>query len=171
MFFNVEKKPMSLRDYLHETYEPSWRLSEDKDYIILRNEGYDKELSILIDREAYHVKRGNIDRFFDIYRMTYTVPHMEYYGSQTTIRFGNFFEDDDGSPRFFLTEPKCASAMLIFRGDIEMVKSRYVGDHITVVSISDAEFHYPGQISRYIKDVCQSEFAKAVFDFCSSPKK
>lgn len=171
MLFTIEKKPMSLRDYIHETYEPSWRLSEDEDYIILKNEGYDINLGILVDRDAYYVKCGNIDRFFDIYGMTYVVPHMIRYSNHTVVRLGNFFEDYNGSPRFFLTEPNYASDILIISGDIEMVKPIYIGGHVKVVSISDAESRYRGQFSRYIESVCQGKFKEAVLDFYSSSKE
>jgi len=103
----LQQKPMSLREYLCESYEPNWRLGEDEDYVIFHDDYY-SGLSILIDKDAFFVERKDRIHYFDILRMVYELPYLA-----CKARFGNFFEGKHGLS-FFLTEPKNADDILIY---------------------------------------------------------
>lgn len=110
MAYNPQKRPMSLQDFLYETYEPAWRFEESADYVIYHDDYY-SGLSILIDRDAYYTVRNNTIRYFDMLRLHYVHPLLP---DKVTIRYGNYFTSEEYGPSFFLTEPKHASHVIIY---------------------------------------------------------
>ena len=140
------KQPMTLRDYLGSSCEPNWRLKETDDYIVY-NDSFYSGLSILIDRDAYCITRGDKNAFFDMLQLNYTLPFSYH---NTIIRYGNFFSDDYGK-YFFLTEPKDANDVLIhdksinyyglfkMNPDSEEIKYRH---QYAIVLSTEAKLHW-----------------------------
>ena len=164
MVFNPQKKPMSLREYNFETYEPAWRFEEDRDYIIFHDDYY-SDTAILIDRDAYYTTKGNLTRYFDMLRLDYTLP-FTIRGDK--VKFGNFFIGDYG-PSFFLTEPKDAEDIMIYNGwaYYDWPSARHSGKRAVIVSINSWLSSAPDteRLRNIINRKCQTEFEKALTKF------
>ena len=135
MSIEMKRKPMSLADFLCETYEPNYRFTEDADYVIF-HDNYYSGLAILIDKDAYYVERKDRGHYFDILNIVYELP----FAPSLNIRYGNYFIGEHG-PSFFLTEPKSADDLLFYSkgcfGRKAWSQIKYRNDYSLVISVED----------------------------------
>ena len=118
-----EKMPMSLDGYMEGNINPKWMFSEDRDYIIYCGIGSwrgPKGLTFLIDRDGYfraNERSGRIE-FFDMMNVEFEIEGKMLVklglGGSFRAKFGNFFYRNE-EPSFFLTEPKNAEDVVLYR--------------------------------------------------------